>query len=213
MSPRSESAAIRPPQQARSRAALQKLLTAAEDVLVNQGLDDFTVAAVAEQAGVSVGGVYRRFAGKEQLIDAVVERMLGNLEDTVAESLDAAEPSLTGVIAAFSHALADSLTRSGRVASTLIAGQRTPEMQQRGLSTATAMQRLFLDAATPYADQITHAAPATALNTALRSIVAAGAHRAATDRWWPDDLTWSQWADEIADMATAYLTAAGPQKI
>jgi AcrR family transcriptional regulator len=212
MSPRSESAEIRPPQQARSRAALQKLLTAAEDVLVNQGLDDFTIAAVAEHAGVSVGGVYRRFAGREQLIDAVVERMLGNLEDTVAESLNTAEPSLAGVITAFSHALADSFTRSGRVASTLIAGQRTPEMQQRGLGTATAMQHLFLDAAAPYTGQITHPAPATALNSALRSIIAAGAHRAATNRWWPDELTWSQWADEIADMATTYLTAWRRQK-
>ena len=57
---------VRPPQQARSRAALQRLLASAEYVLVNGGIDGFTIARVAEHAGVSVGGVYRRFEGKEQ---------------------------------------------------------------------------------------------------------------------------------------------------
>ncbi|MGH3966966.1 MAG: TetR/AcrR family transcriptional regulator, partial [Mycobacterium sp.] len=76
-------------------------MTAAEDVLINQGLDDFTIAAVAEHAGVSVGGVYRRFASKEQLLEAIIDALLVNVEDTVAESLSTAEPSLSGVINAF----------------------------------------------------------------------------------------------------------------
>ncbi|MGH3630042.1 MAG: TetR/AcrR family transcriptional regulator, partial [Sciscionella sp.] len=101
MAPGNTGAEFRPPQQARSRAALQKLLTAAEDVLINQGLDDFTIAAVAEHAGVSVGGVYRRFASKEQLLEAIIDALLVNVEDTVAESLSTAEPSLSGVINAF----------------------------------------------------------------------------------------------------------------
>lgn len=205
MAPRSEEVDIRPPQQARSRAALQKLLTAAEDVLINQGLDAFTIAAVAEQAEVSVGGVYRRFAGKEQLIDAVIDGLLVRLEDTVAESLRAAQPSLAGVITAFTHALADSLPRSGRIGAALVGSQRTPEMQERGLRALTALQRLFLDAATPYTHQIARAAPSTALTTTLRTILAAGAHRAAVEQWWPDGLSWTHWASEIASMATTYL--------
>jgi AcrR family transcriptional regulator len=185
---------------------LQKLLTAAEEVLVNDGLDDFTVAAVAEQAGVSVGGVYRRFASRETLIDAVVDSMLTRVQDTVAESLNAAEPSLAGVITAFTHALATSFDRSGRVASALATAQRTPEARQRGLRNLTVLQRLFLDAAAPYGDQITRSARSTALTTVLRTIIAAGAHRTGVAQWWPDGLSWAQWADEMADMATTYLT-------
>lgn len=206
MAPRTEAAEFRPPQQARSRAALQKLLIAAEDVLVNDGLDEFTIAAVAERAGVSVGGVYRRFSGKEQLIEAIINGLLEHLESTVTESLGTAEPSLGGVIEAFTHALATSFTRSGRVASTLAAGQRTPETAQRALQTLTVLQRLFLDAAAPHGHQIVQTAQSTALTTTLRTIIGAGAHRAAAIEWWPDGLTWEQWADQIAAMATTYLT-------
>lgn len=199
-------AEIRPPRQARSRAALQRLLTAAEEVLVSDGFDSFTIAAVAEHAGVSVGGVYRRFTSKEQLIDAVVDGLLKRLEDSVGAALSAAEPSLAGVVTAFTHALADSLARSGRVASALMGTQRTPEAQQRGLSAVTALQRLFLDAAAPYTDQIARAARSTALTTALRTVIGAGAHRTAVVQWWPDGLSWTEWADEIAAMTISYLS-------
>jgi AcrR family transcriptional regulator len=206
---RSAEVEIRPPQQARSRAALQKLLTTAEDVLINQGLDEFTIAAVAAQAGVSVGGLYRRFAGKEQLIEAVIDGLLARLEDAVAEALSAAEPSLAGVINAFTHVLASNLTRTGRVASALVGMQQTPEMRQRGLRALTVLQRLFLDATAPYTHQIAGTAQSTALTTTLRTIIGAGVHRAEVAQWWPDGLSWTQWADEITDMATTYLSTSG----
>ena len=60
-----------PPQQARSRASLRKVLASAEHVLSTGGIDEFTIAAVAEHAGVSVGAIYRRFTGKEQLLRAL----------------------------------------------------------------------------------------------------------------------------------------------
>lgn len=199
-------AGFRPPQQARSRAALQKLLTAAEEVLVSQGLAGFTIAAVAEHAGVSVGGVYRRFAGKEQLLDAVLDALLMRVLDTVAASLKNAEPSLFGVVSAFADALATSFMQNGQVASILASAERTPEAQQRGAHVRTAVQRLFLDAAAPYGHQIARSAQSTALTTVLRTIVATAAHRAAVIQWWPDGMSWAEWAREITDMATAYLT-------
>jgi AcrR family transcriptional regulator len=36
------------------------MLAAAEDVLTADGFDEFTMTAVAERAGVSVGAIYRR---------------------------------------------------------------------------------------------------------------------------------------------------------
>src|SRR5271157_2463160 len=98
VNPRPAQSGLQPPQQARSRAALQRLLTSAEHVLVNEGPEEFTIARVAEHAGVSVGGVYRRFASKEQLIDAVRHALLERFEEAVAEAFDKAEPSLGGVV-------------------------------------------------------------------------------------------------------------------
>lgn len=198
---------VRPPQQARSRAALQRLFASAEHVLVNDGLDEFTIARVAEHAGVSVGGVYRRFASKEQLIDAVRHELLARLENAVAEALDTAQPSLAGVVDAFTTALSQTLAQSGRIIPAILAGGRNADAPEQGLRIATGLQQRFFDAAAPYREQIRHEKPATALTVAFRSVIAAGTHRAAITPWWPDGLTWQQWARELADMTTAYLTA------
>jgi AcrR family transcriptional regulator len=109
----SESAPLgfRPPQQARSRAALQRILVSAEQELVDTGSDDLTMAAVAERAGMSVGAIYRRFEGKEQLLHAVRDRLLTRVEDDIAAALDSAEGGLSDVIDAFTRAVVDGFTR------------------------------------------------------------------------------------------------------
>lgn len=197
---------VRPPQQARSRAALQRLYASAQHVLVNDGLGEFTIARVAEHAGVSVGGVYRRFASKEQLIDAVKDELAARLEDAVTKALDAAPPSLAGVVEAFVAALSETFSENGRIIPAILAGGHSPEPPVQGLRVATVMQQRFLDAAAPYREQIRHRRPVTALTVVFRSVIATGTHRAAVNLWWPDGLTWQQWARETADMSTAYLT-------
>ncbi len=198
---------MRPPQQARSRAALQRLLASAEHVLVSDGLDEFTIARVAEHAGVSVGGVYRRFAGKEQLIDAVRHDFVARLEDAVTGALETTGASLEEVVDAFTAALGRILAESGRIIPAVLGGARSADSPEQGLHTATVLQQRFFDAAAPHREQIRHEKPATALTVAFRSVIAAGVHRAAMIQWWPDGLTWEQWAREIANMTTAYLTA------
>ena len=64
----------RPTKQARSRLTLHRLLSATEALLEHGGLEAATVPEIARTAGVSVGVVYRRFAGKDELLRAVYER-------------------------------------------------------------------------------------------------------------------------------------------
>jgi AcrR family transcriptional regulator len=205
--PRPAQAGWRPPQQARSRAALRRLLASAEHVLVNEGPEEFTIARVAEHAGVSVGGLYRRFESKEQLIDAVRHALLERLEEAVAEAFANAEPSLGGVVDAFTSALSETLAESSRIIPALLAGGRSVDVPEQGLRTVTSLQQRFLDAVAPHRKQIRHPDPVAALNIVFRSVIATGTHRAAISPWLPDGLTWRQWAREIADMTTAYLTA------
>ena len=63
----------------------QRLLTAAGELFAERGLD-VTLNDIAHQAGVGVGTAYRRFANKDEVIDAYFERKL----DQVAELADAA---------------------------------------------------------------------------------------------------------------------------
>jgi AcrR family transcriptional regulator len=76
-----------PAQQARSRATLERLLEAAEELIRERGLEGATVEGIAAQAGVSVGIVYRRFPHKDGLIRAVYERFFERREAINAQSL------------------------------------------------------------------------------------------------------------------------------
>lgn len=60
--------------QDRSRSTIDKLVRATETVLRRDGLEATTVAAVAAEAGLSVGGVYKRFPDKDALLRIVYAR-------------------------------------------------------------------------------------------------------------------------------------------
>jgi AcrR family transcriptional regulator len=75
------------PQQRRSRAALAKIVEASEQLLRTSGIDDFSMAAVAQAAGMPVGNIYRRFRGKDELIKAIKEDVIARIEDEVTERL------------------------------------------------------------------------------------------------------------------------------
>jgi AcrR family transcriptional regulator len=199
---------FRPPQQARSRESLQKLLTSAEHVLSTGGIDDFTVTAVAERAGVSVGAIYRRFSGKEQLLEAVKDQLLEQLESAVAEALRSANPGLRGVVEAFTGAMASAFSGHTRAFPELLSAQ-SADGAERGLRALDTVQRALVDAVEPHLDDIARPEPRAAVRFTARTIIGACVHRAASCHAWPDDLTWPTWADRTADMAVAHLTSRG----
>jgi AcrR family transcriptional regulator len=72
----------------------ERLLVAAAQVFEEKGLEA-SVADVARAAGVGMGTLYRRFASKEALIEALVSQVL---EQTIAMAREAAErPDGTGL--------------------------------------------------------------------------------------------------------------------
>lgn len=199
-----------PPQQARSRATLHKVLTAAEQVLAGDGIHEFTVAAVAERAGVSVGAIYRRFTGKEQLINAVKDRLVGEIENALSAELRAARPGLVGVVDAFTRALVGSFSAGGRVLPEIAGARRDAESLERSTRALSSIQRLFLDAAAPHAAEIRRSDAGTALAITGRTIAASCIQRALTEHLVPDDLSWSVWQQQLVEMAQLYLTTPEP---
>lgn len=197
-------ASYREPRQARSAATLARVLRAAEEIASSSGLEEMTIAGVAERAGVSVGTIYRRFEDKEHLITALSERMLEQREEYVAERLRMAEASLSGVMDAYAHALMESFADSSRLFPELLRARGARSLD-RGARTITEIHRLLLEAAAPYTDQIRRSPPQTALDTAARAILGACFH----DSVRPDPVTGEaavrRYADELSDMAIAYL--------
>jgi AcrR family transcriptional regulator len=64
----------------------QRLLTAAGELFARHGLD-VTLNDIAHHAGVGVGTAYRRFANKEEVIDALFEQRLDEVAALAAEAL------------------------------------------------------------------------------------------------------------------------------
>jgi AcrR family transcriptional regulator len=79
----------------RSTNSREPLLDAAEDVVIERGVNDMTLAAVAARAGVSKGGLLYHFPSKDALIRAMVARIASFVETRFAEEL-AAEPPGAG---------------------------------------------------------------------------------------------------------------------
>ncbi|MEW2166506.1 TetR/AcrR family transcriptional regulator [Streptomyces sp. NPDC007084] len=201
-------APYREPRQARSAATLARVLQAAEDLASSVGIEDMTITGVAERAGVSVGTIYRRFEDKEQLVNALTERMLDRREEYVAERLSSAEPSLSGVMDAYAHALLESFEDGGNFFPQLLRARGT-KPPDRGLRTITVIHRLLLDAAAPYMDQIRRADPASALDTAARAVLGACFHNSVRPDAPAGEAAKRRYADELSDMALAYLLTPG----
>ncbi len=66
---------VNPPQQARSRRTLERIVRAAVALLDEEGPDGLTVQAVVARAKSSVGSFYARFKGKEELLEYLEERV------------------------------------------------------------------------------------------------------------------------------------------
>lgn len=66
---------ILPSRQPRSARTQQRILAAAEALLLEQGLEHTTLEQIAERAHVSIGAFYKRFRGKSSLLPALIERV------------------------------------------------------------------------------------------------------------------------------------------
>jgi AcrR family transcriptional regulator len=80
------------PVQERSRRTVAHILAATEEIVATAGVDAATTRTIAERAGVAVPSLYRFFADRDEILDALLEAMLEDL-DVHAEQ---AERSFSG---------------------------------------------------------------------------------------------------------------------
>jgi len=71
---------LRPPQQPRSRASLERVIAAGTKLLEEQGYEGFTLAKVSKRANVSIGSIYARVAKKEGLFLVIQDRFMSESE-------------------------------------------------------------------------------------------------------------------------------------
>ena len=167
---------LKPPQQARSRESLRRMLDAAENVLEKYGAEGLTLVRVAKEAKLSSANVYRRFRDKEALIAAVFQRFY----DINATDLDArvdlgtirnlgirhfTRNWIAGMIQGFR-------TRTGLVRAAVVysqSHQHAPHVKRK-TEIETALFRRHVQIYMLWRDQIRHADPEYAVSYAIISI-------------------------------------------
>ena len=78
---------VLPPQQERSRAALARIINGAAEVLIRSGGGSFSMDDIAKAAGVPVGSIYRRFKGKNSIVQAISFDTYTRIEDMIRDRM------------------------------------------------------------------------------------------------------------------------------
>ena len=79
----------RTPVQRRSRARVERILLAAEQIVVGEDFEALTTRAVAERAKMPVATLYQYFADREAILAALIERHVTAMDARLAEDLAA----------------------------------------------------------------------------------------------------------------------------
>jgi AcrR family transcriptional regulator len=85
--PRESPSPRRAPVQLRSQQTVQRVLDAASALLQRVSLEEITTTRIAEEAGLSVGALYRFFPDKQTIIDAIAVRHVENFKAEVEPKL------------------------------------------------------------------------------------------------------------------------------
>lgn len=84
------SASRRRPAQERSRRTVERIVEAGATVLAERGYHDASTNRIAAAAGVSPGTLYGYFADKDEIVGAVIDRVVDGFGEEVAPALRAA---------------------------------------------------------------------------------------------------------------------------
>jgi AcrR family transcriptional regulator len=137
-----------PTVQERGRNSFERLLAAAEQVLESAGLEGATVPAIAAQAGMSVGNVYKRFPDKDSLFRAVYDRFFSEALAANEFALDPAKwegiPSTEVVSTLVTGMIEGYRSRRSLIRALLLYAQTHPEPEFRSRAEQLRLQSLEL---------------------------------------------------------------------
>jgi AcrR family transcriptional regulator len=202
---------VRPPQQRRSRESLERVLTAGERVLADNGYEGFTIGEVSRRARVSVGSVYARFDNKEALIHAIHARMMERLtppEQDVAGASDDPGADLATVVARGVHALAGRMGRERELLRAfMVRGAVDPSIAAPGSEASRATARAFKTAVLAHRGEIGHDDPELAADIAFRLVYDVLARQVMHGPTFESDrmVAWDDLVEELIAALLAYL--------
>jgi len=206
-----DQAYVRAPKQERSRVSFERAVDAAVALLVERRSDAFTLAEVAERAGVSIGSIYGRVDSKDDLLRAAHAREMARITEENAKAfgaLNTSEGSFDMAVTGAIRTMAELLRADAAVLAPFMELARQDRtIAMAGKATHASMVDGFRSALLIRRSEILHREPERAVTwscTVVFSVLArwfglGDAGEAAAEGEWEDILA------DLSEMVTAFL--------
>jgi AcrR family transcriptional regulator len=201
----------RKPLQGRSKASLERMLKAAQELMEARGNEDFTLQEVSRTGNVSIGSIYLRFESKENLVRAVIAHHLERIMADEAQmfgKLTAMSNNLGEFVVNFVNGYAEFLRHHAPMMRLSMArAQHDVLVSGPGKEAATRAARLTLAGMTAYPDEFGGEDREQRASAAFDAIFSTLARHLAlgSSAETANDLEWSVLKNELARMCLAYL--------
>ncbi len=133
------------PQRADARRNRERLVAAAREIFTEQG-SGASMEAIAKQAGVGVGTLYRHFPNRLDIVEAVYETDVHELADAAQRVVAELEP-WDAVVTFFDAFMRYAQTKQALLAELQLAFEKNPDLRSRARELINASFDLVIDRA------------------------------------------------------------------
>lgn len=207
----SRSATINVPKQDRSRASFERVLDTAVELLKEQGYEGFTLQEVSRRSKTSIGSIYCRVAGKDELLQAVQDYALARIDAEVQAILDPAKWARVParkLIQFLVRELGEHLRRHTPILRAFISREAAdPVVRRRGKRSHALVAACFQHLMMLRAAEFTHPDPEHGVAFCFNLTFAAIAKHLDLDTITPshDGAQWNQLIDDLGRVTSLYL--------
>lgn len=198
------------PVQERSRAALARIVAAATEVLVRKGNDGFSMAEIAAAADLPVGNLYRRFSGKDSIVEAIKLEAIGRLETVVRERLSGQSFANAGqVVAELAASMARVSEQNEALHRVLFSyPMATPMLRAIGLAGRGRVFAHYRRGVLGFLDDLPEHRREIVIGVSYQIIASAFVGKSRGDDPILLEISWSALAQEVTKAAVGYLREA-----
>jgi len=212
---KSQAPVLREPKQERSRRSFERVQDAALALLVERGPDAFTLAEVCTRADASMGAIYNRVNGKDDLIRLIHEREMVRVDadtEKALRAIDLQRGRLRDLVADLIDGVTVLLRRDAEVLRPFMLLAATDlQIATRGRQSAALMTSLFVALLSQRREEIRHPDPVAAIEwcfTIVYSVIARRLGLGSTMEGANDSGDWDELIVNLTDTVTAYLSLA-----
>jgi AcrR family transcriptional regulator len=199
-----------PPKQLRSLKSFEQVLDAATELLEKHGFDGFSIVDVSRRSKISIGSIYGRVAGKDDLVRSVQERALNRADkehDAFLEEIGRDESTLAELFPLAVQSHAEFLAEyAGLFHAFILRASSDPVLSKRGKRSHAHFTNGFCKLLLRHRSEITHPQPERAVLACTRLLWSSfGSFLGLDNDESAGEGDWHELIEDVTQMGLLYL--------